>query len=462
MLSYYFSPDFSQSELSREIKDFLLDHDISTWEEGVQSKRLIFIREDHQVLEDFNKEVDLVFKYPAANVGLFESMSDIVFFEISNNLDEIFYIIESELELSRFSSEAALLKEFDSKDVKATFNTTPAIIEDNLVDAIDKFFEERTLDLIPLSLNSLSPNELALEYIQALLRQFIKELNHYQKHSQILNQSLDQIEHGLLLRDNSGEVLWFNEAFKQFNLNPTDVAFKNTKFESEDFDWEVEVINLNPNTKLSIIYKLEHDKSMQSNEELGIISSSIAHELNNPLGGISAALDVLMLDDHEDEMMDSFKKMKETIYRCKGLVQTFLGFSRKNIEETQSLNWEAAVGQAYELLKFRMVESNLKLNYNFMREKEFKISANSSVLTMVFYLILNDLLTMTSHSDLVRLSDTKQFEVIVKEKKDCISINTSSDISKLQLPQHKLLNHLLQLFNLELNVGPKALTIQLN
>ncbi len=84
MLSYYFSPDFSQSELSREIKDFLLDHDISTWEEGVQSKRLIFIREDHQVLEDFNKEVDLVFKYPAANVGLFESMSDIVFFEISN------------------------------------------------------------------------------------------------------------------------------------------------------------------------------------------------------------------------------------------------------------------------------------------------------------------------------------------------------------------------------------------
>ncbi len=117
MLSYYFSPDFSQSELSREIKDFLLDRDISAWEEGVQSKRLIFIREDHQVLEDFNKEVDLVFKYPAANVGLFESMSEIIFFEISSNLDEIFFIIESELELSRFSSEAALLKEFDSKDV---------------------------------------------------------------------------------------------------------------------------------------------------------------------------------------------------------------------------------------------------------------------------------------------------------------------------------------------------------
>ncbi|MEE2671848.1 MAG: hypothetical protein VYA54_09065, partial [Bdellovibrionota bacterium] len=141
MLSYYFSPDFSQSELSREIKDFLLDRDISAWEEGVQSKRLIFIREDHQVLEDFNKEVDLVFKYPAANVGLFESMSEIIFFEISSNLDEIFFIIESELELSRFSSEAALLKEFDSKDVRTIFNGTPAIIEDNLVDAIDKFFE---------------------------------------------------------------------------------------------------------------------------------------------------------------------------------------------------------------------------------------------------------------------------------------------------------------------------------
>ncbi len=61
MLSYYFSPDFSQSELSREIKDFLLDHDISTWEEGVQSKRLIFIREDHQVLEDFKDLLTILY-----------------------------------------------------------------------------------------------------------------------------------------------------------------------------------------------------------------------------------------------------------------------------------------------------------------------------------------------------------------------------------------------------------------
>lgn len=462
MLSFYFSPDFSQAELSKEIRDFLLDRNISAWEKGQSGKRLIFIREDHQVLEDFDKNIDLVFKYPAANVALFESLADIDFFEVSDNLDEVFFVIESELELSRFSKERGLLKQFDTKSIKSVLNEAPSIIEDSLVEGIEKFFEERSLDLITEELDSLTPGGVASEYIQAILRQFVKELNHYQKHAQILNQNLDQIEQGLLLRDNSGEVLWFNEAFKQFNLNPTDVPTKNTKFELEENDWEVEIISLSSSTNLTILHKLEQDKNMQSNEELGIISSSIAHELNNPLGGISAALDVLMLDDHDIEMMDSFKRMKETIYRCKGLVQTFLGFSRKNIEEMQSLNWEAAVAQAYELLKFRMVESNLKLNYRFDRENEFKINANSSVLTMVFYLVLNDLLTMTSHSDLVRLSDTKQFEVSVKEKKDGISINTSSDISNLQLPQQKLLTHLLQIFNLELKVGSKALTIKLS
>mgnify|MGYP000480523513 CR=1 FL=1 len=44
--------------------------------------------------------------------------------------------------------------------------------------------------------------------------------------------------------------------------------------------------------------------------------------------------DVLMLeDDLNEETMDSLSSMKETVYRCKGLVQTFLGFSKKEISE---------------------------------------------------------------------------------------------------------------------------------
>ena len=62
-----------------------------------------------------------------------------------------------------------------------------------------------------------------------------------------------------------------------------------------------------------------------SSEELGIISSSIAHELNNPLGGILAGLSVLLLEDLEMENRLSLEEMKRGTERCRQLINIFLG-----------------------------------------------------------------------------------------------------------------------------------------
>ncbi len=70
------------------------------------------------------------------------------------------------------------------------------------------------------------------------------------------------------------------------------------------------------------------ESSTPSSEELGIISSSIAHELNNPLGGVSGALDVLLLDEHKGDIKERLQEMKGGVLRCKKLVETFLGFSK--------------------------------------------------------------------------------------------------------------------------------------
>lgn len=65
-------------------------------------------------------------------------------------------------------------------------------------------------------------------------------------------------------------------------------------------------------------------------EELGIISGSIAHELNNPLGGIKILLE--LLEEEEELRVDSYKEdleiLKNSTSSCIHIVRELLSFTR--------------------------------------------------------------------------------------------------------------------------------------
>jgi hypothetical protein len=65
-------------------------------------------------------------------------------------------------------------------------------------------------------------------------------------------------------------------------------------------------------------------------EELGIISGSIAHELNNPLGGIKILLELLEDEKEvsESEAKEDLKILKESTESCIHTVQELLSFTR--------------------------------------------------------------------------------------------------------------------------------------
>ncbi len=72
-------------------------------------------------------------------------------------------------------------------------------------------------------------------------------------------------------------------------------------------------------------------------EELGIISGSIAHELNNPLGGIKILLELLAEDENlssADEKQDLDVLMKST-NKCIDIVSELLNFTRAKRSDSQ-------------------------------------------------------------------------------------------------------------------------------
>jgi two-component system, NtrC family, sensor kinase len=67
--------------------------------------------------------------------------------------------------------------------------------------------------------------------------------------------------------------------------------------------------------------------------ELGTISSSIAHELNNPLGGMINFIQLLKMDlPKNDSIAPDIDEMEKAALRCKDIVKNLLSFSRTSGE----------------------------------------------------------------------------------------------------------------------------------
>ena len=74
--------------------------------------------------------------------------------------------------------------------------------------------------------------------------------------------------------------------------------------------------------------KMELEKELMElapKAELGILSSSIAHEINNPLGGLLSYTQLLLMDTNEkDPIYTDLKSMEAAIKKCAEIVTNLL------------------------------------------------------------------------------------------------------------------------------------------
>lgn len=284
---------------------------------------------------------------------------------------------------------------------------------------------------------------------------------------------LDAIPFPVALLSSNGEVHQHNTLFAKLSYPPSNCLKLNLrdKILVNDIPYNVyrkDLFHLDQKLTLFVFFTesffLKGDGNLTpSGQELGIISSSIAHELNNPIAGIQAALSLLLLDEGlDEEASETLEEMKNGAMRCKQLIETFLGFSRANpntrVSETAMGPIEICYQQAQNLLRFRTVESGIRFNFESIRHAEFRASVNPSLLTMTFYLILGELMTLYSHQLLV--ANKSQIEKVIKgeiiESSQEIQIQLHElNISTLTLS--KLIQNLLNIENFVLQVSDYSL-----
>lgn len=319
-----------------------------------------------------------------------------------------------------------------------------------------------------LVLNSLDLNDteaLMVTNLQSNLNRFFKEIKSFSqkeiKRSESTN-NFHQILDPIVVCTQDDNIFMYNKSFLDLKLTAKDLLNLefNQLYKHDNDVFHIQILNVQ-SYRIYQFKKTSQLVEKQKDQDLGIITSSIAHELNNPLAGILAAIEVLKLEDNlAEDMMELLKEMEQGARRSQNLTKTFLGFSRSQVNQ-DLIDFESVITRAYELVRFKEIENNIKLKFDFNGDSYFQNSRfNSSLMTMALYLILNDILLSYSRHTLVSEEKIFQIKINIIKEKNSISLKTDPSINlNTNLFKSRLLDYLLQEEKLNLRLKANSIIL---
>lgn len=292
----------------------------------------------------------------------------------------------------------------------------------------------------------------------------------------IWEETFNAINYPMAIIADSGDLVLYNSAFTHLEILPsTCLKIESGKvFNVDGIYYDVFIHKVSGGAPQSLFFfkkvankekqnesSDEKDFSVISSRELGIISSSIAHELNNPLAGILAAISLLELEEWDSEGASSIEDMKKSAKRCKDLVDIFLGFSNSRDRQNKVGDPRSALTQAMDLLRFRMIESGVRIKVNISSsDEEFSKEMNLSLSTMIFYILLGEIVTSFNRNQMVTGKKEELIEISYRERRDNIALTLNSDLSHLNnVIESKLMNYLLGVLGLKMSINDKTLSL---
>jgi two-component system NtrC family sensor kinase len=123
---------------------------------------------------------------------------------------------------------------------------------------------------------------------------------------------------------------------------------------------------------------------------LGKLAAGIAHEINNPLGGILIYSHLLLEDmKKEDPRYDNLAKIVRETTRCKDIVKGLLQFAHPKEPEAIQIDINAALDNALSLLESQSVFQNITIKKQFSSDLPPVVADRSQLQQVFINIILN-------------------------------------------------------------------------
>ncbi len=252
-----------------------------------------------------------------------------------------------------------------------------------------KTFKKSDLDLIQKIADVLNLNIERAENLQDLILA-----------EKILNTAFDSFAYPLALIDKNYRIINANQKFStaQSNLtaknqicyqyffgrsSPCENCQLGQKFvmehQGQSFEVDSKIYQKNEseasiwvNTYKDVTEKLLLEQRITQTakmNDLGLISSSIAHELNNPLGGIISYLQMMQLDlEKADPIQTDLQEMLNASLRIKKIIEDLLIFSRRpQIQNIETVPIKDLLAEVISINELALKTENIKISNEYQK-----------------------------------------------------------------------------------------------
>jgi len=132
---------------------------------------------------------------------------------------------------------------------------------------------------------------------------------------------------------------------------------------------------------------------------IGVLAAGVAHEINNPLSSVAGYAEALLRrfkEEHslsEDSRLDVFPKYLQVIvresYRCKGIIDCLLSFSRKSDGAVINVNINDILKEVLELVRFKSRYENIEIRTNLQSDLPDVIGDPTGLRQVCMNLLIN-------------------------------------------------------------------------
>lgn len=162
---------------------------------------------------------------------------------------------------------------------------------------------------------------------------------------------------------------------KNFRIRSSCNEMQNFEVYSQSLTLDSEQPSVFVNLYHDITQQLKMEKQILESAkmaELGTIGSSIAHELNNPLGGILSFTQLIKMDmDPKDQFYPDIVEMEAGVNRCKEIVQNLLGFARNpNADLNGNINLKDVCLRALKIVEFQTKSKGIEVRIHLPAEEK--------------------------------------------------------------------------------------------
>lgn len=264
-------------------------------------------------------------------------------------------------------------------------------------------------------------------------------------------QIIDSIPSGIIVFENSGHIIYRNDIIKNFGFTKKNVFvfFYDLKnhlisktYAKEDIcTWEevhklseknlilgLSLVPLRGKEKHSVMHVLivqnltqikQLEATSRQREKLaaiGTLASGLAHEIRNPLTGISGGVQVLKSNDFKKEDKKMFDIILDETDRLSKLLNDFLDYAKPVVDQKSKVNITGIIREVLVMMQ----SNNSKVRQKVQLEPSVGVLGDPDKLKQVFYnLFLNAYQAMELVDDAVldvtSYVDDKKLYIIVKD-----------------------------------------------